>query len=333
MKKLFLLVPLLLVFVTGVAFFWWKNVLTAVNKKDSTKYSFTINKGQSVGQIATKLEKQGLIKDDLAFRLYTKLTHTDKLIKPGEYKLSPNLTLEKLVELLLSGPSLLWVTIPEGLRREELPARYIKGLEIKPENQQKFTKELLEKSKNLEGMLFPDTYKFSRDVTPATVISTMTNTFNQKVTSQMVQDAAKKGLNLTEVLSLAAIVERETKTSDERPLVAGILFNRIEIKMPLQVDATLQYIFASETCKFKQDDCDWWTPPTVEQKKIRSPYNTYVNTGIPPAPIASPGLTSIKAVIYSENSNYLYYLHGNDGKIRFAETLEEHNGNIQKYLR
>ena len=332
-KKLLLIIPLLLILLAGGAFVWWKNVLSAANPKDSTGYDVLITKGQGVSAIAAKLEKQGIIKDDLAFRLYTKFTGTDKKIKAGEYRLSPNLPLDKLVETLLKGPSLLWVTIPEGLRREEVPSKYIKALEIKPESQDKFIADFLAATQDSEGMLFPETYLFPKDVTANKVVSTMTNTFNQKVTEQMKTDAAKKGMDLNEVLSLAAIVERETRTAQERPIVAGILLKRMEIGMPLQTDATLQYIFANERCKANQTDCNWWTPPTVEQKKIRSPYNTYLNQGLPPAPIASPGLTSIKAVIYPEESDYLYYIHDNDGKIRYGKTLEEHNANVQKYLR
>lgn len=341
LPKLLLFFCLLLTVCSLLLFFWWKNITSPVNPKDSTGYDVLITKGQGVAQIATKLRKQGLIKDELAFRLYTKFTNTDKFIKAGEYKLSPNLSLDKLVSTLLKGPSLLWVTVPEGLRREEIPAKYIKALEIKQDMQQKFAGEFLDATEHLEGMLFPETYLFPKDVTASKVVSTMTNTLNQKVTDQMKADAAKKGMDLNEVLSLASIVERETRTNEERPVVAGILLKRMEIGMPLQTDATLQYIVAGNKCSriapktacATNPEFQWWEVPLGGDRTLRSPFNTYTNQGLPPRPIANPGLTSIKAVIYPEESDYLYYIHNKDGKIRYGKTLDEHNSNVQKYLR
>ena len=335
MKKLILLFPLLtIILVLAFGFLWWKSALGPANSKDSSQHTFLITKGQSVARIAANLEKEGVIKDDLAFRLYTKFTGRDKSIKAGEYKLSPNLSLEQLVSTLLKGPSLLWVTIPEGLRREEVPAKYIKALEIKPDTESKFTSDFLAATVDLEGMLFPETYLFPKDVTAAKVVSTMKNTFDQKFTDQMKTDAAGNGMDVNEVLTLASIVERETRTDEERPVVAGILLKRMEIGMALQTDATLQYIVANMKCKGKAaSDCSWWEVPLGGDRTLRSPYNTYTNQGLPPSPIASPGLTSIKAVIYPEASDYLFYIHDDDGKIRYGKDLDEHNANVQKYLR
>lgn len=342
--KFLAFLPLFFVLCALFLFFWWKSALGPANPKDSSQHTFLITKGQSVAKIASNLEKEGIIKDDLAFRLYTKFTNTDKSIKAGEYKLSPNLSLNKLVSTLLKGPSLLWVTVPEGLRREEVPTKYIKALEIKPEAQAQFTSDFLASSKDAEGMLFPETYLFAKDVTAAKAVSTMKNTFDSKVTKEMITDAAKNEMDLNEVLTLASIVERETKTNEERPIVAGILLKRIEIGMALQTDATLQYIVANAKCPpvarlaeggkvQSAEDCSWWEIPTVADRQLRSPYNTYTNQGLPPTPIASPGLVSIKAVVYPKESDYLYYIHDKEGKIRYAKTLKEHNSNVQKYLR
>ncbi|MDO8452560.1 MAG: endolytic transglycosylase MltG [bacterium] len=332
--KLLSIPPLVLVICALLLFLWWKSVLNPANPKDSSQHVFLITKGQSVAKIAANLEKEGIIKNGFAFRLYTKFTNTDKSIKAGEYKLSPNLALDKLVSTLLKGPSLLWVTVPEGLRKEEVPARFIKALEIKPEVQQKFAADFLEAAKDFEGMLFPETYLFPKDVSASKVVTTMKNTFDTKFTDQMKTDAAKAGMDINEVLTLASIIERETVTDAERPVVAGILLKRMEIGMPLQTDATLQYIVANNSCKSKSvNDCSWWEVPLGGDRTLRSPYNTYTNQGLPPSPIASPGLVSIKAVIYPESSDYLYYIHDNDGKIRYGKTLDEHNSNVQKYLR
>jgi UPF0755 protein len=159
----------------------------------------------------------------------------------------------------------------------------------------------------------------------------MKATFEKKVDSSMREEINKGSLGLEKTIILASLVERETKTEEERPIVAGILLNRLGINMPLQIDATVQYAVASVSCKAKID-CEWWPTTTIEDRQINSQYNTYKYANLPPAPIANPGLSSIKAVIYPEESNYLYYLHDKKGVIHYAETLEEHNANIKKYI-
>jgi UPF0755 protein len=152
--------------------------------------------------------------------------------------------------------------------------------------------------------------------------------FNKKVTPQMREDAKKTGLTFAQTITLASIVEREGKTDSDRPMIAGILLNRIKLGMPLQVDATLQY-----TLGYQPFAKTWWKKElSVDDKKINSPYNTYANVGLPPAPIANPGMASINAAMYPTSSDYLYYLHDKTGTAHYAKTIEEHNANIQKYL-
>ncbi|MBI4033134.1 MAG: endolytic transglycosylase MltG, partial [Candidatus Blackburnbacteria bacterium] len=141
-------------------------------------------------------------------------------------------------------------------------------------------------------------------------------------------------------VTLASIVERETLTDEERPIVAGILLKRLEAGWPLQADATLQYAIASVNCTLRKETSaaqsvkceDWWPIPSSEDKKIKSLYNTYLNRGLPPGPIANPGLSSIKAVVSPQDSPYWFYLHDGNGKIHYAKTSEEHAENIRKYL-
>lgn len=339
MRKLTLLSApfILLVTVVFILFLWWKNVSQAPNYQDSMISEFLITRGESLQKIARRLEQQGLVKNEFAFRLYVQLKGYQTQIKAGDYRLSPNLTLQQMVLTLLSGPKELWVTYPEGLRREEIAVTTIKTLDLKQDETKIFWEEFMEASKSEEGYLFPDTYLFPRDVAAAKVVAKLKTTFDGKVTEQMLADLKKSGRTLKEAVILASIIERETNTEEERPVAAGILLQRKEIGMPLQADATLQYIYGG--CRgmlLKPGQlplvCEWWTPPTVEDKKLQSPYNTYLNTGLPPAPISNPGLASIKAAIYPEKSDYLYYLHGKDGKIRYARTLEEHKENIRKYL-
>ena len=142
----------------------------------------------------------------------------------------------------------------------------------------------------------------------------------------MKNDLVKTGLNLNEAVTLASIIERETLTSEERPIVAGIYFNRLNNDWPLQADATVQYAIGTNR--------NWWPKNlTRADIEINSPYNTYKSQGLPIAPIASPGIVSLSAVVYPEDTDYMYYIHDSEGKIHYAETLSEHNANVAKYLR
>ncbi|MBI2007560.1 MAG: endolytic transglycosylase MltG [Candidatus Blackburnbacteria bacterium] len=335
MRKLLLLLLLILIF-SLPSFFWWGNVSGPADIKDKTPRSFLITKGQSAGSIAKKLAGSGLIKSELAFRFYTQLTGREKAIQAGNYEISPNLSLKEMVSVLMAGPKEIWVTYPEGLRREEIAIRTIKTLNIEGEEAVLFWSEFMRESEGFEGFLFPETYLFSRDITAKKVFNKLRSTFDVKVTDKMRDDAKAGGMTVEQVVALAAVIERETKTEEERPVVSGILRKRLEARMPLQVDATLQYLTGNKRCgtnpKQPPLNCSWWQPPTAEDKKLQSLLNTYTNRGLPPSPIANPGLSSLKAAIYPEDSPFWYYLHGKDGKIRYAKTLEEHNENIRKYL-
>lgn len=337
MKKIHITVGSLiffLFFLPLLIFIWWNNQTSPINIKDSSQHDFLITRGQPLIKVAENLEKEGLIKNKLVFKLYAQISGKDKKIQAGEYKLSPNLSLQQLVQALIFGPQELWVTIPEGFRKEEIAYRIIKTLEIKDDQAKIFFTEFIKETKDQEGYFFPDTYLFPKDITAVKVVLTLKNTFIKRVTLDLVESARKNGLTQNEILVLASIVERETKTGTERPIVAGILLNRLNLGMALQVDATLQYITGTTRCGGKYYlECNWWGVPTVQEKQLRSAFNTYLNIGLPPTPIANPGIEAIEAVVRPEESDFLYYIHGSDGKIHYAKTLDEHNQNISKYLR
>lgn len=328
------LLPFFIIISSLFLFLWWKDASGPVDKNNDKSQRFVITRGQSAEKIAASLKELGLIKNAFAFRLYTQLTGKAGKIQAGNYTLTSNIGLSELLSLLLQGPKELWVTYPEGLRREEIAIKTIQTLDIEDDVAQGFYKDFLKETEKDEGFLFPDTYLFPRDVQAAIVASKLRSTFDIKVTSQMISDARDVGMSIDQVITLASIVERETLTDEERPIVAGVLLARMEIGMPLQTDATLQYITGTQRCTLGfRPDCDWWEPPTIADKETRSVYNTYTNRGLPPAPIANPGLQSIKAVIYPEESSYLYYIHDKDGKIHYAKTIDEHNENVARYLR
>lgn len=326
-KLLFLLLAPILVFTLG--FCWFsvnsKSVLNEVKYRD-----FLIIKGSSASQIGNKLKKEGFIKSSLAFKLYVQVSGKTKKIQAGEYRLSPGFSLSKIVSELIEGPVGVWTTVPEGLRREEIAYRFAESLD--KEDKTVFVEEFMQASLGQEGYLFPDTYIFLKSVQAQNVVQKMRTTFEKKVDSQMREDLQKEGKSLNQAIITASLVERETKGVEEKPTVAGIIYKRLKAGWPLQIDATLQYAVGSSKCKTSYTTCNWWAPLVKEDLEINSPYNSYKVAGLPPAPIANPGLSSIKAAIYPEESDYWFYLHDEKGTIHFARSIEEHNANIKKYL-
>ncbi len=327
-RPLFFLVLLpLLVFISF--YFWWSSSSKPVSL-DQTKKKIVVTKGLTLDKIAQKLEEEGLIRSATAFKFYIQFKGLSKNIKAGEYTLSPAEDLYKIAEKLLKGPDLIWITLPEGLRIEEVAIKLAKELEV--EDPQNFYSEFLKASSGKEGYLFPDTYLFSKETHPADAVSLLYNTFKRKI-SPFEEDIQKKGLKLNEVVTLASIIERETRTEDERPVVAGILLKRLKAGWPLQADATVQYVLGSRNCEEKPFDCKWWPSVTKSDLDVESKFNTYKNKGLPPSPIANPGILSIKAVIYPEETPYWFYLHDKNGRIYYATSLEDHQKNIDLYLR
>ena len=329
MKRLLIFLSLVFL-IPALALFWGYRSFQPLSSDGELK-DFLIPKGYSASQIGNKLGKEGLIRSPLAFKMYVQVTGQAKKIQAGEYNLSSDLNLFKVVELLVKGPSEIWVTVPEGFRREEIARRFAVNFEV--EDRDGFIRQFMAASADMEGFLFPDTYLFPKTASPSAVVAGMRANFDRKVDSQMKKDIELSEYNLSQIIVMASIVERETLSDAERPLVAGILFKRLEAGWPLQADATVQYAAGNIRCKTSDIDCKWWEPPTGQDiSGISSLYNSYRYPGMPPGPIANPGLSSIKAAVYPQSSDYWYYLHAPSGEIYYASTLEEHNQNIRDYL-
>lgn len=252
----------------------------------------------------TRLAQERLIHNYWVAKLYLQGTGLDQKVRPGSYLLSRSQSLEELLISLTAGPRDIWVTIPEGFRREQIAERF--------ESFAQFDKsEFLRLTATSEGKLFPDTYLVPLYATTENVVDMLLQNFAKKV-----------GEISDDNLIIASLVEREVRNPDERPTVAGIILKRWEAGWPLQIDATVQYV--------QGDSKDWW-PKDIDTKKP-SAYNTYMNVGLPPSPIANPGLAVIQAVLKPEKTDYWYYLSDSKGITRFAKTLREHNLNIDKYL-
>lgn len=322
MKK-FLFLPFVLALLIASGCYWFYKNSGAVSKTVKYDY-FVVEKGTSASEVGTNLEKKGLIKSALAFKIYLQFTGQASNLQTGEFRLTPSYSLFQTVNALFSGPVQLWVTIPEGLRREEIAKKFAVALD----KDGSFVTDFLEASKGKEGYLFPETYLFSREASASAIVQKMTDTFDTKTKGLK----NNSGYTFKEALVMASLIERETKTVEERPIVAGILINRLKADWPLQIDASVQYAVSSSKCKITNDKCDWWPILTLNDLAMDSSYNTYKNTGFPPSPISNPGLSSIKAALSPEESSYWYYIHGTDGKIHYATTLAEHNLNIAKYL-
>lgn len=284
---------------------------------------FVIPKGQAVTVIAERLQEAGLIKNAYVFRFVVYQRDLVGKVQAGSFELSPAMSVWQIAAALTVGTDDLWITIPEGYRREEIAASLVKQ-DLPDFDQQEF----LDQTRGLEGQLFPDTYLISKQSNAATLANLLSNTFASKVTAGLKQELASSHMSLNEVLTLASLVQRESANDAEMPLVAGILTNRLRIGMPLQVDATLQYVKG-----YSSTENSWWPTPLAADKQLTSPYNTYQNPGLPPGPIASPGLAAIKAVLSPATTSALYYIHDRQGRIHTATDLAGHNANVNQYLR
>ena len=282
---------------------------------------FFIDRGQSLFQIAEDLEKEGLIKNKFFFDFYIFIKGVQRKLQAGEYFLSPSESIARIAGKIISGDiAKVVVTIPEGFTVKQIEEKL--NLKLPGEN--------------LEGFLFPDTYYLPVDVTPEKVVEIMTTNFDKKM-APFKEEIEGQGKTIFEIVIMASLLEKEVKTFEDKELVSGILWKRLENGMPLQVDATITYIKKTTNLEgprsFSEKGEAYGSRISIEETKINSLFNTYKYLGLPPGPICNPGTDSIKAAIYPKNSDYWYYLSTPEGKTIFSKTLEEHNIVKEKYLR
>jgi UPF0755 protein len=310
-----------LVFLFLVCFSWWQWATAPFCVNNCQAKIFVISKGESLSSVAKRLEEENLIRSSFAFQILATKEGIVRKIQAGDFRLNPQMTPLEIARELTHGTLDRWVTIIEGLRREQIAEKFE---EAGFENFKK--EEFLERSKNLEGKLFPDTYLIPKDANAQEIIEILTKNFFKKTP-----------MPSKEVLILSSIVEREAKFEEDRPIVAGILLKRLKNGWPLQADATVQYAVAnkqSSSLTIEQlKNFDWWPKNlTREDLKIKSPYNTYLYPGLPPAPICNPGLKAIEAVLNPVETDFWFYLSDKEGKMHYAKTAEEHQENIKRYL-
>jgi UPF0755 protein len=295
----------------------------------------TIDPGARTNVIIDRLAEAGIVHHPLAFKLYLRLTGRAGGLKAGDYTFqSPISPLEALEKIRRGEVALERVTIPEGLNRfeicETLAARIGRGA---PEEYLRATEDpsLIQRvaagNRDLEGFLFPDTYNYSSKTTPEDLIRAMVSRFDEVFGPQWAARASELGLTVNQVVTLASMIEKEAREDDERPIIASVFYNRLKAGMPLASDPT--FIYAAKLA----GDYDG-NPNRPRHRNRMSPYNTYLVTGLPPGPIASPGRASLEAALYPAQTSYLYFVAiANTGRHRFSRTAAEHQVAVADYRR
>lgn len=324
----FLLAALVLfLLLTGGLFIAYNSLFGAPQKAAEVELFTTPVTTVDIQNVAKRLKDDGFIRNAWAFNLV--LSRTGKEIESGGYKISKSMDAWKLTQTLTSTPSLKWVVIPEGLRKEEIGERLAKtfGWDEKQLKDWIYTYTAMDYD-HLEGVYFPDTYLIPVDESGLDIANRLRRRFDEQFAPYM-SKFLKQNVKWTTALKLASIVQREAGGKDDMPFIAGILWNRLLKDMKLEVDATVQYA---------RDDRDnlttgFWKPIKPEDKEIDSKYNTYKYAGLPPFPISNPGLDTIEAVLNPAETDCLYYLHDSNRQIHCAKTYQEHLSNIDKYLK
>ena len=319
MNKLAVIVFVLLFLSLAVfigIYYWWSLQLRPASPGSTREITFTVAPNQTAAITINQLTNNYLITSPVAAKLYLQFSGLDQKIRPGTYALSPGLTLPEIFTALTSGPKDIRVTIPEGWRREQAAGRLAASL---PGFN---SAEFLSATATLEGQLFPDTYLIPPTASTKEITDILLANFSKKSNLELPAHQ--------DILILASLIEREAKADPDRAIIAGIFQKRLAAGWALQVDATVQYAKDTSNFKFQTSNFKFWQP--VYDTEYKSDFNTYLRPGLPPAPIASPGLASIQAALHPQDSPYWYYLTGTDGRTYYAKTLGEHNLNIDKYL-
>lgn len=314
-KTLLLLSSAFLIFILFLSFFVF--YISRSPKFPESGISLKIEKGMTVQKIAHTAKQNGLVRSETMLYLVLLHSYEPTSIYAGVYTYTQRATVFEVAQKLASSDidkALLSITIPEGSTRKEIAEIASKSIAHLD------TKTFLEKTKNDEGYLFPDTYYISADFSVEQLIKLLLDTHTEKLAT-LEQQLRNSKFSEKEVLTLASILEREAKDEQSMKMVSGILQNRLKLKMALQTDATIEYVLDKPLSELKAEDL-----------KIDSPYNTYLYVGLPPTPISNPGLQAIRAVLEPTETDYLYYITDADGEFHYAKTFEAHKRNIAYHL-
>jgi UPF0755 protein len=330
MKRLLLFATLLLV--AGAGALWWleSRLTTPYRGFTDPEVFVELPTGASVARIAADLTAAGVVPDPLTFRIAARLSGSDRRLQAGEYRFVDPTSAFDVVDRLARGDvySRL-VTFPEGLTIREMAGIFERaGLGMSADFERAAADgailgELDPEARTLEGYLFPDTYALPRKTGATGAVTAMVERFQASFGMDLRAEASARKLSLREAVTLASLIEKETATASERPLVSAVYHNRLKLGMPLQCDPTVIYALMQAR--------RWHGNLTRQDLQFNSPYNTYRFAGLPPGPIASPGLQSLQAAVRPADVPYLYFVSRNDGTHVFAATLVEHNRNVQEW--
>jgi peptidoglycan lytic transglycosylase G len=278
--------------------------------------------------VATQLAVEGVISNTLTFRLLAKLRDEEGAIRAGEYRFQPHATQSEILQALVTGGAQVatWLTIPEGFTAAQIAARLqAAGIGSAEDFRSYFLQQQIvvdgQRTKNLEGFLFPSTYLLQFDAGPPQIASLLTTQFLRELPRDAAARARALHLSVPQIVTVASLVEREAKQQADRPHIAAVIYNRLRLGMPLQVDATIEYALPQHKSALSFEDL-----------RLESPYNTYLHTGLPPTPIANPGRPSLEAALHPSVSQDLYYVYCGGGRHAFAKTLAEHQANVARCL-
>jgi UPF0755 protein len=338
MKKIlkYIVIILLLILI-----FSYLNYKSAIDKsfEEGDKQIFIIEKGEGLKNISANLKKENLIISEDYFEIYVRLSKLDSKLQAGEYLLNPSMSIKDIAKRLSEGLSLSQektIKIIEGWNISDISNYLQKEInssgfyDLKNKKIKDYLSLLSENSvlrdisaeDSLEGYFFPDTYRIFNEASLDDVVLKSLNNFNEKISLEMKEDIKKQGKSLEEIIAMASLIEKEVRSAEDMKIVSGIFWNRIEIGQALESCATLAYILGENKKQY-----------TYEDTEIKSSYNTYKNPGLPPGPIANPGLNAIQAAVYPEKTNYYYFLsRADDGETVFSKTYDEHLKNKAKYL-
>ena len=317
------------------------NEIYSAHAQFTDKRTIEIPQGFGSRMIGNKLKQEGFIRSKWTFVIYVSLRGEASSLKPGTYEFTSASIPEISAELTRGASREVIITLPEGASAGDLArilteqglaaggtfASFSTGLDAKTFTQKYPFLKNANSASGLEGYLFPDTYHLFKDSDQHQIADIFLQNFDKKITPDMHGDILKSGKTLHDIIIIASLIEKEVMSDQDRAFVSGILWNRLKIGMPLQVDATINYIK-------KQNNSPLAANGRISRADLalNSPYNTYKYRGLPAGPIGNPGLSAIMASLYPAPSSYLYYLSAPDGRTIYSKTLAEHNAAKQRYL-
>lgn len=284
---------------------------------------FIVNPGTSVSQVAAELKSQGYVRSTFLARIALAHDADTKGVHPGGYKIGKQMDLWSIARTLTTMPSLVFVTIPPSVRKEQIGEILADELNWGDKQKAEWAQATSADASVAEGVYYPDTYLIATDQPPTAIAARLRSRFTD-VFAPYAKEAEKKGLDWNDVLTMASIIDREAGANDKE-LVSGILWNRVESGMKLQADATLQYV--------KGTVGNWWPTPHAADKYLNSPFNTYKHTGLPPHPIDNPSVAAVEAALNPDSTGCLFYLHDANHQIHCSVTYSGQKQNVDIYLR